>query len=71
MSGRRRQLDQVPAVADPTYIVHLGKATVCPDVKVEGVWRFNDAWLRAAFVVGLKIRELPFKIACIPEHHML
>ena len=47
LSGRHWELDQVPAMGDPAYIVQLG-ATVCPPAKANGVWPSNDAWLRAA-----------------------
>ena len=48
LSGRDWELDKVPAVGDPTHIVQIGRATVCPPAKVNGVWPSNDAWPRAA-----------------------
>jgi hypothetical protein len=44
---------------------------VCPPAKVNGVWPSNDAWLRAALVVGLEVGKFPFKITGIPEQHMV
>ena len=48
LSGRHWELDQVPAVGDPTDMVQLGTATMWPPAKVDGVWPFNDAWLRTS-----------------------
>ena len=48
LSGGDWELDEVPAVGDPTHMVQIGGATVCPLAKVSGVWPSNDAWQRAA-----------------------
>ena len=48
LSGRHWELDQVPAVGDLTDIVQLGTGHHVSAAKVNGVWPFNDAWLRTS-----------------------
>ena len=38
------------------------RATMCPPTKVDGVWPFNDAWLRTSLLVGLEVAKFSFKI---------
>ena len=42
-----------------------------PPAKVDGVWPFNDAWLRTLVVGGLEVGKFPFKITGIPKQHMV
>ena len=50
-SGRHWELDQVPAVGDPTHIVQLRTGDRVSAREVNGVWPSNDAWLRATLYV--------------------
>ena len=48
LSGGNRELDEVPAVRDPTHAAQVGRGIVPPLTKLRGVWPVNDAWQRAA-----------------------
>ena len=47
-----------PGSGDPTDIVQFGTGTMCPPTKVDGVWPFNDAWLRTSLLVGPGSRQV-------------
>ena len=67
LSGRHGELDQVPAVGDPTDIVQLGTGH---HVSVgEGQRRVALQRRVAAYLVvgGLKVGKCPFKITGMPE----
>ena len=71
LSGRHWELDQVPAVGDPTDIVQLGTGH---RVAVgEGQRRVALQRRVAAHLVvgGLEVGKFPFKITGIPEQHMV
>ena len=71
LSGRHRELDQVPAMGDPPHIIELG-----PGHRVSGGEGQRRVALQrrvAAYrvVVGLEVGKFPFKITGIPEQHMV
>ena len=71
LSGRHWELDQVPAVGDPTDIVQFG--TGHRVAAGEGQRRVALQRRMAAHlvVVGLEVGKFPFKITGIPEQHMV
>ena len=71
LSGRHWELDQVPAVGDPTNIVQFG--TGHHVAAGEGQRRVALQRRVAAYlvVVGLEVGKCPFKITGIPEQHMV
>jgi hypothetical protein len=71
LSGRHWEMDQVPAVGDPTHIVQPGKGyRVSPGEgqRREAVQRRVAA---CCVVVDLEVGKLPFKITGIPEQHLV
>ena len=71
LSGRHWELDQVPAVGDPTDIVQFG--TGHRVAAGEGQRRVALQRRVAAYlvVVGLEVGKFPFKITGIPEQHLV
>ena len=71
LSGRHWELDQVPAVGDPTDIVQFGTGHHVS--ANEGRRRVALQRRVAAYlvVVGLKVAKFSFKITGIPEQHMV
>ena len=71
LSGRHWELDQVPAVGDPTDIVQLGTGRHV--AANEGRRRVALQRRVAAYLVvgGLEVGKCPFKITGIPEQHMV
>ena len=69
LSGRHWELDQVPAVGDPTDIVQLG--TGHRVAASEGQRRVALQRRVAAYLVvgGLEVAKCPFKITGMPEQH--
>ena len=71
LSGRHWELDQVPAVGDPTDIVQFGTGHHL----AAGEGRRRVALQRrvAAYLVvgGLEVGKCPFKITGIPKQHMV
>ena len=63
LSDRHWELDQVLAVGDPTDIVQFGTGHHVPPTKVDGVWPFNDAWLRTSLSEAR--RQAPRNVASI------
>ena len=71
LSGRHWELDQVPAVGDPTDIVQLGtghRVAASEGQRRVAVQRRVAAYL---VVVDLKVGKFPFKITGIPEQHLV
>ena len=71
LSGRHWELDQVPAVGDPTDIVQFG--TGYHLAAGEGRRRVALQRRVAAYLVvgGLEVGKCPFKITGIPKQHMV
>ena len=71
LSGRHWELDQVPAVGDPTDIVQLGAGHRV--AASEGQRRVALQRRVAAYLVvgGLEVGKCPFKITGIPEQHLV
>ena len=69
LSGRHWELDQVPAVGDPTDIVQLG--TGHRVAASEGQRRVALQRRVAAYLVvgSLEVGKCPFKITGMPEQH--
>ena len=69
LSGRHWELDQVPAVGDPTDIVQFGTGhhvAAGEDRRRVALQRRVAAYL---VVGGLEVGKCPFKITGIPEQH--
>ena len=71
LSGRHWELNQVPAVGDPTDIVQFGTSHHL--AAGEGRWRVALQRRVAAYlvVVGLEVGKFPFKITGISKQHMV
>src|SRR5580765_1636947 len=71
LSGRDWELDQVPAVGDPTHIVQFGWGYRVSTG--EGQWRvaLQRSVTACLVVIGLEVGKFPFKITGIPEPHMV
>ena len=71
LSGGSRQLDEIPAVGDPTHMVQIGRSHRVS--AGEGQWRVTvERRVRTCLVViGLELAKLPFQVAGIPEQHMV
>ena len=69
LSGRHWELNQAPAVGNPTDIVQFG--TGHPLAAGEGRWRVALQQRVAAYLVvgGLEVGKFPFKITGIPKQH--
>ena len=71
LSGRHWELNQVPAVGDPTNIVQFGMGhhvSANEDRRRVALQRRVAAYL---VVVGLEVGKFPFKITGIPKQHMV
>ncbi len=70
-SGRFWELDQVPAVGDPTRVVQVGAG----DRGSAGEGQRRVALQRRVaacrVVIGLEVGKFPLKITGIPEQHMV
>ena len=71
LSGRHRELDQVPAVGDPTHIIEFGPGHCVPAGEGQRRVALQRRVAACRVVVGLEVGELPFKITGIPEQHMV
>ena len=71
LSGRHWELDQVPAVGDPTDIVQFGSGHRV--AAGEGQRRVAPQRRGAPHLVvgSLEVGKCPFKITGIPEQHMV
>ena len=71
LSGRHWELDQVPAVGDPTDIVQFGTGHHVAAGK--GQRRVALQRRVAAYLVvgGLEVGKFPFKITGMPEQHLV
>ena len=71
LSGRSWELDQVPAVGDPTHIVQIGRGYGVSTGEGQRRVALQCRVAACRIVVGLEVGELPFKITGIPEQHMV
>ena len=70
-SGRHWELDQGPAVGDPTHIVQIGTGYHVFTGEGQRRVAFQCRVAACRIVVGLEVGKLPFKIMGIPEQHMV
>ena len=71
LSGRHWELDQVPAVGDPTHIVQLGTGDRVSTGEGQRRVALQRRVAACRIVVGLEVGKLPFQITGIPEQHMV
>jgi PAS domain-containing protein len=72
LSGRYRELDQVPAMGNPPHLVQISMGHR-PSSAGNGHRRVAVQRRVAArrVVIGLEIRQLPFQVQSIPEQHVV
>ena len=70
-SGRHWELDQVPAVGDPRYIVHAGWGYHVFTGKGQRRVAVQCRVASCRIVVGLEVGKVPFKITGFSEQHMV
>ena len=71
LSGGDRELDEVPAVGDPTHLAQIGRGHRVS--AGEGQWRVTvqRRVSTCRVVVRLELAKLAFQVAGIPEQHMV
>jgi hypothetical protein len=71
LSGRDRQLNEAPAVGDPTHLVQIGTGHRVAVGERQRRPTFQGGVAACRVVVGLEFGKLPFKIKAVPEQHMI
>src|SRR5260370_21262952 len=71
LSGRHWELDQVPAVGDPTHVVQLGTGDRVSAGEGQRRVALQRRVAACLVVVGLEVGKFPLKISGIPEEHMV
>src|SRR5262249_32033922 len=71
LSGRDRQLNEVPAVGDPTHLVQIGRGHRVAVGERQRRPTFQGGVATCRVVVGLEFSKLPFKVKAVPEQHMI
>ena len=71
LSGGDRELDEVPAVGDPTHMVQIGTGDRVSAGEGQRRVALQRRVAACRVVVGLELGKLPFQITGIPEQHLV